>query len=238
MRQNDNQVEILGYGGSDNSHALAAWASTFYELGLEMPDNINTRVDTIVAHILQHSKRVRSVGQLIAFLGEEGHYSPFRASWFMFGVRNDIASHIQFLTHHVAGNMKNSESARYKVIKEDKIYIPFDWQGTPVREKWAFNLLEASKFNNNLYRECYEELVADGMDKQRAKETARYFKMYSSQMDTIACFNFHGIMQIYEKRRLGTPAQKEIGRIVEDMIVKIKAIPGNPFEHSLKAFGI
>ena len=47
----NNKVELLGYYGNDKRHALAAWASTFFELELEMPQDINTRVDYVVGYI-------------------------------------------------------------------------------------------------------------------------------------------------------------------------------------------
>ena len=57
--ENQNSVELIGYMGSDKSHCLAAWASTYAEFNVEMPDNIEDRVDVIVNHILNNGKRKR-----------------------------------------------------------------------------------------------------------------------------------------------------------------------------------
>ena len=236
--QKDNTVELLEFGGGDKSHALTAWASTFFELELDMPEDIHIRVDKIVEYILANSKRIRNVEQLLQYLAAEGHTSPFRASFLMYGITNDIATHIHLLTHKVAIPVNNGESARYKVIKDNKYYIPYDWENTPMGKLWADKLRIISEQNNQLYLQCYDDLVADGMSKARAKETARYFKMYNSQMNTVKCLNFDGLMQVYAKRNLKTASQREVARVVEDMVQCVREIPGNPFEYSLKAFNL
>jgi hypothetical protein len=50
--------------------------------------------------------------------------------------------------------------------------------------------------------------------------------------------SFDGFMQIYKKRNLLSPSQKEIGDVLEQMLNEIKSIPDNPFKDSLKAFGV
>jgi galactose-1-phosphate uridylyltransferase len=50
--------------------------------------------------------------------------------------------------------------------------------------------------------------------------------------------SFDGFVQIYKKRNLLSPSQKEIANIVEQMLDEIKSIPNNPFEYSLKAFNL
>lgn len=232
-----NKVELFDYMGSDKSHALAAWASTFLELDLDMPDDIHLRVDFVVDHILKNSKRIRNVEQLLEYLGTEAHTSPFRFSMFHFAMTIDIATHIHLLKHAVAVYADNAESARYKVLKDNKFYLPYDWN-TPVGLKWSNKLKEASEYNNELYLQCYEELVADGMSKARAKETSRYFKMYNTQLNVMKMISFDGFVQIYKKRNLASPSQREVALVLEQMKDLILNIEGNPFEYSMKAFNI
>ena len=232
-----NQVELLDYMGSDKSHALAAWASTYFELGLDLPKDHKIRIDQIVDHILSNSKRMRSIEDLLKFLAENRHSSPLRFSSFMFGMKTEIATHIQKLKHAVLLEAENGESARYKELKEDNFYLPEDWKEYEVGKYWYAKLKHASIENNNLYHECLRDLIESGMPKSRAKESARFFKMYNSQIHTVNKLSFDGIIQFYYKRA-AKDAQVEIGQIAKNMLSCIKEIEGNPFKYSLKAFNL
>ena len=100
-----NEVELIGYYGGDESHALSAWTSTSRDL----TDNKRQRMN-----------------KLLKMLAENGHHTPFEKSAIHFLVTTDIASHIHIIKHRIGVNV-NGESARYKEIKEDKFYIPHDW---------------------------------------------------------------------------------------------------------------
>ena len=238
----DNRVTLIEYGGSDHTHALAAWSSTFLDLDVPLPDRVDSRVDVLIEAIRHSGKKVKTPEELIAWLmdpSHDPHTSPFRASFFMFATTNDIATHIQFLKHAVAMQAENAESARYKELKEDKFYLPEDWLDYgDVGLFWYEQLSQASKVNNNLYHQCLKDLIAAGMPKARAKETARYFKMYNSQINSTKIFSFDGLMQVYFKRQEAKGAQKEICNMVALMVEEVKNIPGNPFKASLKAFGV
>jgi thymidylate synthase ThyX len=235
----ENKVILLGHYGGDKTHALAAWSSTFMDLEIDMPDQVDMRIDAILDYILVNSKRVRSIGGLLAYLAEERHHSPFRFSTLHFVTTTEIATHIQFLKHSVALEAENAESARYKELKEDKFYLPEDWNKYGEKGKHWFDVLnKQSELNNKLYHECLADLVSAGMDRSRAKESARFFKMYNSQLNSNKKMSFDGFLQIYFKRNSSTPSQREIANVVEQMLIQIKTIEGNPFEHSLKAFGL
>ena len=90
---------------------------------------------------------------------------------------------------------------------------------------------------NIQYHIAYKELLEAGMPLKRVKETARYFKMYNSQINSVNKFSFAGVMQFYDKRSVDF-AQDEIKQVAKDMVQCIKEIPNNPFEYSLKAFGL
>lgn len=237
--KNKNKVELIDFMGSDNLHCLAAWSSTFLELGLDMPENIENRVDAIVEHIVAKSSRMRSKEDLLIYLANEKHESPFRMSSFIFAATTDIATHIQKLKHAVILEAENGESAKYKELKEDKFYLPEDWLTYgEIGHYWYHKLKRASERTNELYHEALRDLKFAGMDPKRAKETARYFKMYNSQINTVNKFSFAGVMLFYKKRGLDNFAQNEISDLSIDMVNCIKNIEGNPFKLSLKAFGI
>jgi len=238
MDQHRNRVELLDYMGSDASHCLAAWASTFFELGIPLPKDPKMRVDQIVEYILSKGKRMRSVEDLLHYLATESHESPFRMSSFIFGMTTEIATHIQKLKHAVILEAENGESAKYKELKEDKFYLPKDWLDFgEVGERWYNKLRDCSNHNNALYHQCFKELKEAGMSPKRVKESARFFKMYNSQINSINKFSFAGIMTLYKKRTVEF-AQEEIKQVAKDMIECIREIPGNPFELSLKAFNL
>lgn len=240
-----NKVELLDYMGSDKSHSVAAWASTFFDLGIEMPKDPKIRIDQIVDHIISKSSRMRSIEDLLQYLANEKHESPFRMSSFMFGMTTDIATHIQKLKHAVILEAENAESAKYKELKEDKFYIPEDWayfniEDVNMLNKYSCHTYEQLLFQkSNELNEIYHACLKDGrkyLGDKRAKETSRYFKMYNSQINSVNKFSFAGVMTFAEKRTVDF-AQDEIKQIALDMIDCIRNIEGNPFKYSLKAFG-
>ncbi len=254
---NKNSVELIDYLGSDKLHGLAAWASTFLEFGVEPPENPNMRVDQLVDHILNNGKRKRSLEDLVSFLAQNEHTSPFRFSSFIFGMTTDIATHIQKLKHTVVLEAENGESARYKELKEDKFYLPEDWKGIKFSNEtydnmmkfegiddtfitnvasWEHALERYTELGNTLYHHAVRDLTPQ-LGGKRAKETARFFKTYNSQINTLNKFSFDGIIQFANKRAT-EHAQKEIAEVAKAMIELVRNIPGNPFQYSLKAFNL
>ena len=106
----DNKVELVGWYGGDETHALSAWTSTSRDLTEEKSGRIPT---------------------LLKMLAENGHETPFEKSSLHFLVTVDTATHIHLLKHRVAVSI-NGESARYKELKGDKYLVPDDW---PTLEK-------------------------------------------------------------------------------------------------------
>ena len=234
----ENKIELLDYMGSDKSHSVAAWASTFFELGIPMINDPKARVDQIVDHIMSKSKRMRSIEDLLTYLADEKHESPFRMSAFMFGMTTDIATHIQKLKHAVILEAENAESAKYKELKEDKFYLPKDWLDYGTEGVfWHRELQEFTELGNTLYHHCFKGLKEAGMPLKRVKETARYFKTYNSQINSVNKFSFAGIMTFYDKRTVEF-AQDEVKFVAKEMVERIREIPGEPFKYSLKAFGL
>ena len=210
-----NSVELLGHYGGDRTHAMSAWTSTERD----------------------YDKKKERMPEMLTRLASEGHHTPFEKSSLHFLVNCDIASHIHLLKHRI-GVSVNAESARYKELKEDKMYIPQDWsnagEGGTVGQDWQLLLEAYSKKGNELYHECLKELTPL-LGRKRAKESARFFKPYNSQITSDIMFNFRSFM-LFQKLRNDEHAQLEIREIARQMLVLVQNIPGNPFIQSLKAF--
>ena len=206
-----NKVELLGHYGGDESHALSAWTSTSRDLDAD--------------------KRKR-MDKLLFMLAREGHHTPFEKSSLHFLVSTDIASHIHIIKHRV-GVSVNAESARYKELQEDKYFIPEDF---PI--SWREKLASHTEDGLKLYHQCINSLTENyGFDRKRAKESARFFRSYNTQITADVMFNFRSFSHFLGLRNKPN-AQKEIREIAQQMLDLVKNIEGNPFKLSLEGFDL
>jgi thymidylate synthase (FAD) len=221
----NNTVELLGFYGSDEVIACSAWTSTSREL--------------------TEDKKAR-IPALIDMLWSNGHETPFEKATVHFLVDCDIASHIHLLKHRIASI--NAESARYKELKEDKFYLPRDWNGNNVDftnfnayddltfkgiETWKQLLESYTEIGNRMYHQCLEQLTPV-LGRKRAKESARYFKTYNSQIQADVQFNMRSFAN-FLKLRNSEHAQVEIREIAQQMLTLVQGIEGNPFEQTIKS---
>jgi flavin-dependent thymidylate synthase len=205
----NNTVELLGHYGDDLTHACSAWTSTSRELTDE---------------------KISRVPKLLTMLASEGHHTPFEKSSLHFLVTVDQATHIHLLKHRIGVSI-NGESARYKELKEDKMYIPDDWSNT-----WHFKLKEYTEQGNKLYHEALEYFTPI-LGRKRAKESARFFKTFNSQITMDLMFNWRSFAH-FQQLRNSEHAQVEVRQLAQDMLDQVKNIEGNPFEHTINAFGL
>lgn len=207
----NNTVELIGWYGGDETHALSAWTSTSRDLTDE--------------------KKARAPA-LLKQLAEAGHHTPFEKSSLHFLIKSDVASHIHALKHRVAVSI-NAESARYKELKEDNYYIPDDWP-----TEWQNKLEIYTRQGLSLYHQCLNSLVNDyNIPRKRAKESARFFRSYNTQIVADVMFNWRSFNHFLSLRNK-PDAQKEIRYIAAQMLEKVKGIEGNPFQHTIAAFGL
>jgi thymidylate synthase (FAD) len=202
-----NNVELLGWYGDDLTHACSAWTSTSRELTDE---------------------KIARVPKLLSMLASEGHFTPFEKSSLHFLVTVEQATHIHLLKHRIGVSI-NGESARYKELKEDKCYIPVDWEN-----RWAVALHNYTDMGNKLYHDCLRELTPV-IGRKRAKESARFFKTFNSQITMDVMFNWRSFYH-FQQLRNSEHAQLEVRQLAQDMLQLVKQIEGNPFEHTIKAF--
>src|SRR5210317_1254404 len=149
-----NTVKLLGYYGSDEVIACSAWTSTSRDLT---------------------DDKKKRIPKLINMLWREGHETPFEKGTVHFLVDCDIASQIHLLKHRISS--LNAESARYKELKEDKYYLPEDWEGINIKDgvlqvlplvphgihetrnsTWIEALESYTQLGNRLYHQCIADL--------------------------------------------------------------------------------
>lgn len=223
-----NTVELIGYYGSDIVHAQSAWTSTSRDLT---------------------DDKIERIPALLQMLADNDHHTPFEKSTLHFLVTVDQATHIHLLKHRIGVSI-NGESARYKELKEDKSYLPDDWEALPLskesiphridREIWGSDwmtvLRKHSEISNMLYHQCLKDLTPI-LGRKRAKESARFFKTMNSQITMDVMFNFRSFYH-FQSLRNKKDAQKEVREVAEQMLELVKSIKGNPFKETIKAFNL
>ena len=208
-----NRIELLGHYGSDLIHAQSAWTSTSRDLSED---------------------KIARVGKLLEMLASEGHHTPFEKSSLHFLVTVDQATHIHLIKHRI-GVSVNGESARYKELKEDKYYLPEDWNGLgDENDTWLNRLKSFTEEGNRLYHKCLEDLTPL-LGRKRAKESARFFKTFNSQITMDVMFNWRSFYH-FQKLRNSEHAQVEVRQLAQDMLDLVKNIDGNPFKLTIQAF--
>tara|TARA_R110000824_G_scaffold65949_1_gene171381 strand:+ start:793 stop:1425 length:633 start_codon:yes stop_codon:yes gene_type:complete len=204
----NNTVELLGYYGSDEVIACSAWTSTSRELD---------------------AKKKQRIPKLINMLWTNGHETPFEKGNVHFLVNCDIASHIHLLKHRLSS--LNAESARYKELKEDKYFIPDDWDA-----HWQTKLADFVQTGNVLYHQCIAELEPS-LGRVRAKESARFFKTYNSQIQADITFNMRSFANFISLRK-SEHAQKEIRELAAEMLKLVENIEDKPFKATFDAWRV
>jgi thymidylate synthase (FAD) len=217
MKEYINKVELIGIYGSDESHALSAWTSTSRDLS----DEKRGRID-----------------KMLTTLATNGHHTPFEKSSQHFLVTTDIATHIHILKHRI-GVSFNGESARYKELGktkagekieyDDKFYIPTDWA-----QDEQVKLVQHCEESFKKYHACVDRLVASGVSRTRAKESARFYLPYANQLTADVMFNFRSFMH-FAGLRASEHAQLEVRQVAYNMLHQVAET--NQFTLSLNAFG-
>lgn len=206
-----NTIELLGYYGDDRTHACSAWTSTSRNLS---------------------DDKIERIPKLLKMLADEGHHTPFEKSYLHFLVTTDIASHIHIIKHRI-GVSVNGESARYKEIKEDQFLVPEDWP-----EIWKEQLKYHTQKGLELYHNCINSLIETyGIDRKRAKESARFFRGYNTQITADVSFNWRSFYH-FQSLRNKPNAQLEIREIAQTMLDLVKNIENNPFKYTIQAFDL
>jgi len=217
-----NKVELLNFFGGDLNHANVARVSY-------AKDASNFSEE-------QNAK-------LIKYLVEHKHTSPMRHSTLQFRIKCPIYVERQLHKHQV-GVSVNSVSGRYVDFSDSYYHIPIgEWRKQSKSSKQGSDgLLSnihqelAHDIQETIIRRCknaYEDLLKLGV----SKEQARSVLPLSLETEFIWTGSFLAFIHMCNLR-LKEDTQKETRDIVEKMLKSVQNIENNPFEHTLKAFGL
>ncbi len=214
-----SKVELLNFFGGDLNHAQVARVSY-------AKDASNFTEE-------QNAK-------LIKYLVEHGHTSPMRHSTLQFRIKCPIYVERQLHKHQI-GVSVNSVSGRYVDFSDSYYEIPFgEWRKQSKSSKQGSEgLVDNQERCNQIQakiikqaREYYEELVELGV----SKEQCRSILPLALETEFIWTGSFLAFMHMCNLR-LKKDTQKETRDVVSSMLELVQNIEGNPFEHTLKAFG-
>lgn len=200
-----NAVKLCGWYGGDETHAKAAWTST------------------------QIEGKTERIPGLLEMLADKGHGTPFERSLLHFQATVDQATHIHILKHRHFS--VNGESARYKEYKEDKYYLPEDWNigHQEVLDGTSIRLFAQYHYSIKAFEES--------LGRKRAKESSRYFLPMALQINLDFSCNFRAFVHFQDLRN-SSDAQLEVREIAQEMLRLVKEETNDSFKHSLAAWSI
>lgn len=207
-------VELIAIFGDDVTPAEAAWYST----DKEVTDARLKRVPALLQTLAQGDP-------------PEGlpHSVPFESTLISFRITSEIATHIHVLKHRI-GVSVSSQSQRYMELREDLFYVPEDWPDD-MQEDLCDHVLQAFE----RYHMAIQKLEDRGFDRKRAKESARFYLPYATQIRYRVTFNFLSFVHFLNLRNT-EHAQDEIHAIAGEMLRLVRET--GRFENSLKAWNI
>ena len=207
-------VELIMIAGDDITPAEAAWYST----AKEVTDERLKRVPALLKTLVEGD-------------GPDGlpHQVPFEHTLISFRVTSEIATHIHMLKHRIGVSI-SSQSQRYMELRADDYYVPEDWP-EDLRD-YGTGLIDDAFRHYHYIIKCLE---ASGIDRKRAKESARFVLPYATQIRYRVTFNLLSFVH-FQKLRNSDHAQVEIHLIADEMLRLVKE--DGHFVNSLKAWGL
>lgn len=180
--------------------------------------------------------------KLIKFLKEHKHVSVFRHPQLQFRITCPIFVERQLFKHQV-GMSANSISGRYVDFSDS--YFSFkdgEWRKQSANSKQGssgpvLNNLQhkCTKIQNSVVDICknaYNELLSLGVSKEQAR-TILPLCLNTTFIWTGSLLSFLHLWEL----RLKEDAQQETREIAVKMLELVKNIEGNPFKHTLEAWG-
>ena len=176
--------------------------------------------------------------KLIKYLVDHKHTSVFRHAQLQFRIQCPIYVERQLFKHQV-GMSANSLSGRY-VDFSDSYTLIDEWRKQSKSSKQGSegivaNQLDCIKIENEVIATCknaYDKLLELGVSKEQARSVLP-LSLNTTFIWTGSLLSFCHLFNL----RLKPDAQQETREVVAQMLELVKNIEGNPFQHTLAAWG-
>jgi thymidylate synthase (FAD) len=183
---------------------------------------------------------------LLEFLWEEGHVSPFRHAQLQFRLSCPIYVERQLRKHEIGvevnlpmENMSvNSISGRYVDFSDS--YYTIETFRSQSKDSKQGSGEDLSKLYNVIANITQDEVIENAktayqklLELGTSKEQARSVLPLSLETTFIWTMSFLAFMHLV-KLRIKNDVQKETRDLVADMLEQVKNMPGNPFKKSLE----
>jgi len=198
-------------------------------------------------------KQTKSFGEkdekLIKYLVEHNHVSIFRHPQLQFRITCPIYVERQLRKHEIGMELGlppepnssiNSISGRYvdfsdtyTTIKEWRKQSKSSKQGSDgiVEDQAYCSEIESNVIN--VCKDAYDKLIESGVSKEQARSILP-LNLNTTFIWTGSLLSFLHLFNL----RLKPDAQQETRELVQQMLQEIKNIEGNPFQHTLNAWGL
>ena len=188
-------------------------------------------------------KQTESFGEkdekLIKYLVEHKHTSVFRHPQIQFRITCPIYVERQLFKHQV-GMSANSISGRYVDFSDTYTTIK-EWrkqsksskqgsEGTVENQEYCSNI-ESTVIE--VCKEAYDMLIDAGVSKEQARSILP-LNLNTTFIWTGSLLSFLHLFNL----RLKPDAQQETREVAHEMLNEIKNIDGNPFKHTIEAWGL
>jgi thymidylate synthase (FAD) len=186
--------------------------------------------------------------KLINFLAREKHIAPFFHPKLQYRLTVPIYVERQLTKTSVGVNLNqeldveiNSISGRYVDFSDSYTTIK-EWRKQSTNSKQGseglledYYQIKCSAIEKEVIDLCktkYQELINNGVSKEQAR-TILPLNLNTTFIWTGSLYALLRLCQL----RLKSDAQAETRDVVALMLQEVKNIPGNPFQHTIKAFG-
>jgi len=177
--------------------------------------------------------------RLIKYLVKHKHIAPFRHPQLQFRITCPIYVERQLFKHQV-GLSANSISGRYVDFSDSYTTIK-EWRKQSTNSKQGSeglieNQEDANFIQNQVHDVCttaYKKLLELGVSKEQAR-TILPLNLNTTFIWTGSLLAFLHLFDL----RLKPDTQAETRELAQQMLDLVKNIEGNPFQHTIKAFGL
>jgi thymidylate synthase (FAD) len=175
--------------------------------------------------------------KLIKYLVEHKHTAPFRHPQLQFRIECPIFVERQLFKHQV-GLSANSISGRYVDFSDNYYHIKELRKQSSSSKQGSDGLLDRPDLIDKMddHIEWGKKLYVELCDAGVAKEQARVILPLCLETQFIWTGSLLAFIHMW-KLRLKNDTQQETREIAQQMLDLVKNIEGNPFEHTLKAWG-